>query len=107
MTMSKFNISVPEGLSIEDLHLTRDPVTGATEFNWAPLEAICRESGLDIALFRDMPEDNVAGLLMTWYRAHRDAGGAHDPVFEQLIAEAEAEDTFGEHRIQRGSHKPQ
>ena len=58
--------------------------------------------GFAVELFRDGPEDNVAGLLMTWYRAHRNGGGALDPVAEDLIAEAAAEDAAG----QPYSHAP-
>lgn len=44
----------------------------------------------------------LAGLLMAWYRAHRSGGGALDPVAEDLIAEAAAEDAAG----QPYSHAP-
>lgn len=61
------------------------------EFDWAPIEAICVASGLDIALFRDQHEDNVAGLIAAWYAMHRQRGGASDPVQEEIIAEALSE----------------
>lgn len=64
-------------------------------FDWAPIEKICDANGIDIAVFRDGPEDNVAGLLAHWYGAHLAAGGAPDQVQEQLRLEVFYEDTFG------------
>lgn len=82
---------IPSGLSFSSLKLTRDPVTLDVEFDWRPIEAICDASGLDLAMFRDGPEENVSGLLVAWYQAHRSAGGATDQVAEQILAEAAAE----------------
>ena len=31
----------------------------SVEFDWSPIEAICRESGIPIDPFRDSPEDNL------------------------------------------------
>ena len=88
-------IQIPDELDFAALKLTRDPVTLDISFDWAPIEAICKLSSIDIALFRDMPEDNVAGLIHAWYTEHRQRGGAPDAVAEQLIAEVEAESTAG------------
>lgn len=94
-------IAIPEGLKFSELQLSRD-ADGEVSFDWAPIERICMASGVPVELFREGPEDNVAGLLMTWYRAHRNGGGVLDPVAEDLIAEAAAEDAAG----QPYSHAP-
>lgn len=101
-------ITIPEHVRFADLQLTRDPITGDSEFNWDPLEIICEASNLDIDMFRHGPEDNVAGLITAWYQAHRAAGGEPDPVQEQLIAEVMAESVAGgEAGVMRGSGSPQ
>jgi hypothetical protein len=90
----EIKITVPHELDFADLNLSRAP-TGEVEFDWAPIERLCSSSGLDIALFRDSDEDNVASLLIAWYAVHLARGGAHDPVQDDLIAEAIAEDEHG------------
>lgn len=55
------------------------------------IERICEASALPVEMFRDAPEDNVSGLIVGWYQAHRQHGGKSDPVAEDLIAEAVAE----------------
>ena len=87
-------LQIPDGVAFSDLKLARHP-SGDVAFDWAPVERICAASGLDIALFRESDEGNVAGLVVAWYRAHRAAGGDLDPTAEDLIAEAEAEDRLG------------
>ena len=88
-------IIIPEGVTFADLKLARDP-DGALSFDWAPIEAICRASGLPVELYSEGPEDNVAGLLIGWYCAHLERGGAADPVAEDLLAEMRAEDAAGQ-----------
>ena len=88
-------ITVPDGLAFEQLKLARDPATLEVSFDWAPIDAICEASGLDPALFREQHEDNVAGLIHEWYLAHLAAGGARDPVQDQIRAEVEAEQAAG------------
>lgn len=88
-------IVIPADVQFSDLKLARDPKTGDMEFDWAPIERICAASGLDIRLFRDQPEGNVAGVLSMWYAQHRAAGGAPDLVMDELISEAEIEDARG------------
>lgn len=87
-------ITIPDGVAFADLELTRTPA-GAVRFAWPPLERICAASGIDIALLRDLHEDNVAGLIIAWYAAHRAQGGAPDSVAEDLIREAMLEDEHG------------
>jgi hypothetical protein len=91
----KARIIIPADVQFSDLKMARDPVTGYMAFDWAPIERICEVSGIDIRLFRDQSEDNVAGVLSMWYAQHRAAGGEPDLVFDQLIAEADIDDSHG------------
>lgn len=83
-------ITIPETVTFADLKLERDPITGDVSFDWEPIEAICEASGIDVAIFKEGPADNVSGLIATWYAAHRSNGGAPDPVQDQLLAEIHA-----------------
>lgn len=89
-------IVIPADLPFSSLKLARTP-DGAVSFDWAPIERICEASGVDISLLRDQPEDNLASVLTAWYRQHLAAGGAPDPVYADLIGEADAEDAAGQH----------
>jgi len=95
MSQSTHRVKIPDNLDFADLKLSRDSVTGDIEFDWTPIERICEESGLDVAIFRDAAEDNVASLLTAWYAEHLARGGAPDPVQEDLLAEVRAEDAHG------------
>ena len=88
-------IVIPSDVQFSDLKMARDPKTGGMAFDWAPIERVCEVSGIDIRLFREQSEDNVGGLLAQWYAQHRAAGGAPDLAFDQLIGEADIEDTHG------------
>jgi hypothetical protein len=92
MSKKLMGVKIPEHLRFADLHLARDPQTLAVSFNWEPIEQICERSGINLAMLRDGPEDNVAGLIVAWYAHHRAAGGVADPVAEQLIREVRRED---------------
>ena len=92
--MTKIQIQIPEGLSFSALRLARNS-NGMVSFDWAPIERICDLSGVDVAIFREAPEDNRAALIGAWYREHLARGGEKDPVQEDLIAEALAENQFG------------
>lgn len=94
MEKTALTVRIPDDLDFAELKLARDP-DGMVSFDWTPIEAICEASGIDVAIFRDMPESNVAGLVAAWYREHLARGGARDPVQDDLIAEAEAEDRLG------------
>lgn len=94
-------VAIPDGLEFADLRLTRE-ADGNVSFDWRVIERICVASGMPVELLRDGPEDNVAGLLIGWYQAHRQRGGAVDPVAEDLLAEVRAEDAAG----QQLSHAP-
>lgn len=101
MRQQMATISIPDDLDFADLHLARD-ADGMVSFDWATIERICAASGVPVAVFRDAPEDNVAGLIINWYVAHRENGGALDPVAEDLLVEVRAEDAAG----QNTSHPP-
>jgi len=89
-------ITIPEDVSFADLQYRREP-DGSVSFRWEPIERICEASGLDARIFRDAPEDVVAGLIVQWYRAHLASGGARDAHMDDLIAEAAIEDSRGQH----------
>lgn len=95
-------ISIPQSVVFSDLRLERDPQTGDVSFDTAIIERIERESGLPTGFFMGQPEDAVASLITGWYSAHRAAGGAADPVAEDLLAEVRAEEAAG----QSYSHQP-
>lgn len=101
MSQQQTRVLVPDDVEFENLHLTRD-ADGAVSFDWAPIERICEASGISVDVLKDGPEDNVSGLIVTWYSEHRRHGGAPDAVAEDLLAEVKAEDAAD----QRVSHKP-
>ena len=101
MQQQMTKVAIPEDLEFSDLDLSRKP-NGSVSFSWAVIERICEASGLPVETFRDTPEDNVAGLIVAWYQAHRQDGGEADPVAEDLLAEVVAEEKAG----QTVSHQP-
>jgi len=101
MAQQLATVAIPDDLDFSALHLARDH-DGSVSFDWAVVERICAASNLPVELFRDAPEDNVSGLIVSWYQAHRQNGGEPDPVAEDLIAEVLAEDAAG----QQISHAP-
>lgn len=92
---------IPDDVQFADLKLTRTS-SGSVSFDWSPIERICAASGIDPATLRDGHEDNVAGLIIAWYERHIARGGEPDPAYEDLVAEAQAEDAAG----QPYSHSP-
>lgn len=92
--MQLTTIKIPDDVQFADLKLARDS-DGRVSFDWSPIERICEASGVDPAIFRDAPEDNVSGLIVAWYAEHLRGGGARDPVQDDLIAEAALEDELG------------
>lgn len=84
-------VKIPDSLKFSELKLTWDN-DGNISFDWQPIDAICAASGINPAVFRDMPEDNVAGLIIQWYAAHLQDGGDRNPVADQLLAEVMLED---------------
>lgn len=89
-------IIIPLNLDFSALKLARDSSTGGDmEFDWAPVEAICEASGIDVSIYRDSHEDNVAELLTVWYTEHLARGGDPDPVMQEIVSEIRAEDALG------------
>lgn len=101
MHPSILQVSIPAGVDFADLQLARD-ADGDVSFDWSAIESLCVASNIPVELLRDGPEDRVAGLIVAWYQAHRQHGGAVDPVAEDLLAETLAETSAG----QAVSHKP-
>lgn len=88
-------ITIPEGVDFSDLHLSRES-DGSVSFDMAAVETICRASSIPVEMLRDGPEDSVSDLLVAWYQAHIAQGGAHDPIADDLIAEAMIEESAGQ-----------
>lgn len=101
MQQQMAKVAIPDDLAFSDLHLSRDS-DGMVSFDWSVIDRICEASGLAVEMFRDAPEDNVSGLIVGWYQAHRQHGGEADPVAEDLISEVLAEERAG----QQISHEP-
>lgn len=87
-------LTIPPDLTFGDLRLARDP-DGAVSFDTAAVERVYAASGLPLELLHAAGEDGIASLIVAWYRAHRQQGGAPDPIAEDLIAEAKSEDSRG------------
>lgn len=102
MKTIKQSATIPDGVVFSDLKLARNPETGEVSFDWAPIEKICAANNIPIEQLRYGHEDNVAGMIVAWYSAHLSSGGAHDLVADDLIAEAQVENTAG----QAYSHQP-
>ena len=95
-------IAIPQGMTFADLRLARDPQTGDVSFDTVIIERIEAASGLPAGFLMGQDEDALADLIATWYASHLAAGGARDPVADDLIAEVRAEDAAG----QPYSHAP-
>jgi len=95
MSQRLTRIAIPHDLTFSDLNLSRD-ADGQVSFDRSVIERICAASDIPPALFFDTSEDNVAGLIVEWYHAHLNAGGARDAVADDLIAEQQAEDRAGQ-----------
>lgn len=76
------HIQIPVGISFEDLHLSRDTVTGLIEFDAEPVGQVCAANHIDPDTF--LTEDDIGALLNAWYQAHRASGAAADLVMEQI-----------------------
>ncbi len=78
---------------VEAAEIRRETISWPTA---SKIERIFQTSKFPIELLRDGPEDNVAGLIVQWYQVHLAQGGEHDPIADDLIAEAKAEDRAGQ-----------
>ena len=94
------HIQIPVDISFEDLHLSRDPVTSLVEFDAEPVEQVCEANHIDPDTL--LTENDIGALLSEWYQAHRASGAAADLVMEQILAEVQAEDEFGQVNVQAG-----
>lgn len=95
MQQQMARVVIPDDLEFSDLRLSRDP-DGSVTFDWSVIQRICEASGLPVEMLQDAPEDNVSGLIVGWYQAHRQHGGESDPVADDLIAEVLAEEKAGQ-----------
>lgn len=89
--MSTVRFAIPDGLEFSQLQLRRESV-GAVSVDTGILGRIVQAAGLEAAT---LTENDISGLIMGWYFAHTNAGGAPDQTAEDLIAEALAEDAHG------------
>lgn len=87
-------IIIPPELAFADLQLARDP-DGGVSMDTSVIERIELASGLQAGHLAAQGEDALSALITQWYRSHLAAGGAPDPVQEELIAEARFEDERG------------
>jgi hypothetical protein len=90
-----FTIGIPETLRFADLKLKRHQ-NGDLSFDWEPILALCEQNKIDPEIMRSGPEDNVSGLIVAWYGAHIDAGGAIDPVAHEIMLEVMGEELAGQ-----------
>lgn len=81
------------GIPFADLNLKREP-DGSVTFDAEVIMRICEASGIDPEITLH-DEDNVSEIITAWYAEHLAAGGDRDPVQDDLIAEAIAEDEHG------------
>lgn len=85
MSPQMATLSIPDGVEFPDLQLARQD-DGSIMFDWSPIKRICAASNIPVDLFREAPEDNVAGLIISWYITHLKRGGSPDPVAEALLS---------------------
>ncbi len=102
MTQKITPIAIPDDIAFTDLRLERDSTTGDVSFDTGIIARIEVASGLPPEFFMSHPEDVLAALITTWYAQHLAVGGARDAVADDLISEANAEDSAG----QNFSHQP-
>ena len=95
MNKKLLQISIPDDVRFADLKLRRHK-NGDLSFDWSPILKICQASGIDPGLMKTGPEENVSGLVVAWYVAHRDDGGAPDQAAEEIMREVLAEEIAGQ-----------
>ena len=98
-TDSIIHLRVPAALKARWVRESRAAGMRLTDWIVQRVEAA---SGLPKGFFTGQPEDALASLITAWYDRHIAAGGARDPVADDLIAEVRAEDAEG----QPYSHAP-
>lgn len=95
MQQKRTTMLIPDDLKFSDLQLKVE-TDGQITFEWKPIERICEANDIPFEALRDSPADNAARLINAWYVAHRQNGGAPEPAYEGLIAEARAEEAAGQ-----------
>ena len=70
------------------------------ELDAEPVDRVREAKNIDPDTF--LTEDNIGALLSAWYQAHRASGRAADPVQEQILAEVQAEEEFGQINVLAG-----
>ena len=78
------SIGVPGDVFFADLHLTRT-ADGPIAMAWAPLKAVCKQSGISIVYLKSSPA-LIAAVLASWYRIARMGGQPVDAVGEAILA---------------------
>ena len=77
-------LRIPAGVSFAELHLERQP-SGRLLYMVDPLASCCEANEFDVGKFLG-DEDLARWLITEWYLAHQAAGGAPDPIAEQILA---------------------
>jgi hypothetical protein len=86
-------IIIPENISFADLKLARNSST--VTFDMEIVQAVCDASNIDIAIFTQSHEDNIAEFIVRWYFAHLKQGGDRDPIADDLMTESDFEYSHG------------
>ena len=91
--MARANHTVPTlvlvpGVRFAELNMRRDPVTWDLTFDAKPMMAFAAGNGID---YKSFPPELQSWVLQEWYRLHREAGGAPDPVCEAVRLEVETD----------------
>lgn len=102
-SIHKVYLTIPSDVTFSDLKLQRDSVTGDLTFEWGPIERICEANGIESEDLLEEAGETFSELLIAWYKAHLDNGGAPDPVEEQIQAEVEAELIYGVQNVLHSS----
>ena len=75
--------TIPQGISFEDLELRVEPGLGQVMFETEVLQAVAQRNNIEWSWLLQN-EDRLTSLLLGWYHAHKDAGGAMNLAAEQI-----------------------
>lgn len=86
--MSEREFVIPAGMAFSELRLTIGP-DESIGFDTQAIERICEASDISLNVTEPTEEDvrSLVSLIVTWYSAHLEHGGAHDAAADRLIAE--------------------
>jgi hypothetical protein len=93
--------------NLDDLEISRDPVTRTLHCKQEPLEEILRFNGIQVDLFRDKPYFDMlcVSAVMESYRVHLARGGRPNPIPEQFGVSGAVENRAKERSVaQIGFH---